>query len=313
MLNTKQFVNLIPYVLRSVPYIHQSHTCKAYCALEQLFALKPHLPDDVWTYCASIITDDEPKVKGVMIPELMGIERVVDHTSGRNFGPDWILGRGLMPLSYWAMHKKVEQQGFEAVVKEYIDKALAQPRFLGHEISILSAAWRFYQDVVVGDSDEERQVLFLQRFTEFVTVTFAHGDQGVIEHCALGKAPISEAELLPQALCNPGFFGHHILAFVWGNRMRPLLNQEQQEQLSLSQMSLFGAADVQEASKVCPLDVEWDDHDFDVHLTEFFRNGPKNIHQITLAEALLWCWSNAQEHRRLIAANLLCFTKATLP
>ena len=84
MQNTQRFVHLIPYVLRSVPYIHQSHTCKAYCALEHLYARKPHLPDEVWSHCASIIQGDEPKVTGVIAPELLELNDIVDSTSGSN-------------------------------------------------------------------------------------------------------------------------------------------------------------------------------------------------------------------------------------
>ena len=112
MLNTFRFKELIPYVLRSVPYIQQSHTGKAYCALENLYAQRPQLPAAVWEYCISLIRDDEPKVEGLIAPELLTLKEIVDPTSGRNFGPDWILGRGLMPLSYWAMQQKVKEQSF---------------------------------------------------------------------------------------------------------------------------------------------------------------------------------------------------------
>ena len=95
-----QFDFLIPYVLRSVPYIHQSHTCKAYFALERLFSLAPQLSDAVWDHCCSIIKNDEPKVEGIIEPKLLQIKKIVDETTGRDFGPDWILERGLMPMSY---------------------------------------------------------------------------------------------------------------------------------------------------------------------------------------------------------------------
>ena len=103
MKNHHQFTDLIPYTLRSIPYILQSHVFKAYCALENLYVHKPNLPKEVWEYCSNLIQHDEPKVKGVIAPSLLEIKEIVDHTSGRDFGPDWILARGLMPLSYWAM------------------------------------------------------------------------------------------------------------------------------------------------------------------------------------------------------------------
>ncbi|MBV71262.1 MAG: hypothetical protein CMH52_07920 [Myxococcales bacterium] len=71
MHNTNRFVDLVPHALRSVAYIHQSHVFKAYCALENLFFNRPERPDPVWGYCCSLIRDDEPKVVGVIAPNLL--------------------------------------------------------------------------------------------------------------------------------------------------------------------------------------------------------------------------------------------------
>ena len=204
MLNHRRFKSLVPYALRSVPYILQSHVFKAYCALENLHAHKPDLPESVWNYCRELIRDDEPKVEGVIAPSLLDIEEIVDHTSGRNFGPDWILGRGLMPLSYWAMHKKVQELGVSGIFQSYLEQALERPMFLGHEISVFAGNWRFYQDVISHDPSSENHTLFLQRFTEFVTTTFAHGNDTVFDHPEIDSVP-TYAQLLREALHNPSF------------------------------------------------------------------------------------------------------------
>ena len=54
-------------------------------------------------------------VDGLIAEELLGLDSFVDRTSGRDFGPDWILSHGLIPLSYWAMRKKYEELGFEGL------------------------------------------------------------------------------------------------------------------------------------------------------------------------------------------------------
>ena len=313
MENTRHFTDLIPYVLRSVPYVHQSHTCKAYCALEQLYASKPHLSDEVWKYCVAIIREDEPKVQGVIAPELLEIDEFVDPTSGRTFGPDWILGRGLMPLSYWAMHRKVQDLGFTRVLQAYTHQALEHPRYLGHEISILAAHGQFYREVVAHLPREEDHILYLQRFTEYITATYASGEGDRIAVSEIEHV-LTEDKLLVQALRNPGFFGHHILAFVWGTRLKPWLDEAQQHKLRYSQTVLSNGYGHETAPQLLtPINQAWSETEFDHHLTHFFLEGPKNIHQITLAEALLWCWTHHQEHRGLVAANLLCFTDRARP
>ncbi len=45
----------------------------------------------------------------------------------------------------------------------------------------------------------------------------------------------------------------------------------------------------------------------------FFLKGPRNIHQITLADALWWVWQQYPAHRRLCLTNLDTFTLGTRP
>ena len=313
MRNLHQFEDLIPYALHSVPYIQQSHVFKAYCALENIYAQKPQLPDSVWQYCAALIRDDEPKVAGLIAPELLELDEIIDPTSGRDFGPSWILQRGLMPLSYWAMKKRVEEIGFPAVFQSYLELSLDHPRYLGHEISVLSGNWHFYNDVISQDATPERLDLFYQRFTEFVTTTFAQGNDTVFEHPAINAVP-PESEILNEALHNPGFFGHNILAFVWAQRIKSLLTEEQ-FQTTLYNLTVlnrwhpFGSVPV----LLEPLSEDWDDRDFDEQLVAYFLEGPTNTHQITLAEVLLWVWTHYPEKRRLVAASMRCLTHATTP
>ena len=313
MQNKHHFNDLVPLVLRSVPYIVQSHACKAYVALENLYGQKPHWPESVWKYCESILRDDEPKVAGLIVEELIDLDAIADPTSGRDFGPDWILEKGLMPLSYWAMRKKYHEVGFEALFQIYLDKALDHPIYLGHEISVLAGYRRFYQDVLSAQGSSEKIELFLQRFTEFVTTTYDGRNDTVFKHPAIDEIP-AESAILEEALINPGFFGHNILAFVWSQRIKPIMNAQQHEAAlyNLTVMTRwhpFG----QVPNVVTPCEDEWTEEVLDEHLIEFFPKGPSNIHQITLADALLWVWNHFPEYRRLCAANVLCFTNGVRP
>jgi len=314
MKNNHRFEALIPFTLRSIPYILQTHVFKAYCALESLYAHRPHLPDKVWDYCADLIQNDEPKVDGIIAPELLELEEIVRlGASGRDFGPDFILGRGLMPLSYWAMHKKVQELGFPGVFQLYLEQALERPIFLGHEISVLAGNWQFYTDVIAENGDPEQVTLFHQRFTEFVTTTFAQGNATVFDHPTIDEVP-PDPEILKEALHSPSFFGHHVLAFVWAQRIRSIMTDEQYETTRynltvLNRWHQFGRV----PTRLEPLSVDWDDKTLDEHLTAYFLDGPTNIHQITLAEALLWVWNEYPAYRRLVAANVVCFTQGTAP
>ena len=313
MENKKKFQGVIPYALRSIPYILQSHVFKAYCALESLYAQKPTLPQSVWDYCTSIIQNDEPKVAGLIAPNLLEIEEIVDETSGRNFGPDWILGRGLMPLSYWAMHKKVQESGFSKIFQNYLEQTLDHPIILGHEISVLSGNWQFYTQVIAQGASSEDQALFLQRFTEFVTTTFAHNNDTVFEHPQIDQVPDAK-EILKEALHNPNFFGHNILACIWAERIKHLLNSEQYQKMLYNLTVLVRWHEFGEPPNILPVTSHsWNESDLDKALIDFFHQGPKNIHQITLAEVLVSTWNTYPEYRDEVASNIICFTQGTQP
>ncbi|MEE2779824.1 MAG: hypothetical protein VYE15_04815 [Myxococcota bacterium] len=309
MQNHQRFEDLIPLALRSVPYIFQSHVCKAYVALENLHAQRSEWPDSVWDYCIKIIREDEPKVDGLIAEELLALDDFVDSTSGRDFGPDWILGRGLMPLGYWAMRKKHEEIGFEALFQTYLNHGLANPVHLGHEISVFAGLWRFCEDVLSRHDSRLEVDLFLQRFTEYVMVTFAGRNETVVELTETDEVP-SEAALLEEALRNPGFFGHNVLACVWAQRLKPKMTGEQY-QVALRNLARLvrPAADIQ----VAPCEDDWSEAELDERFVSFFLDGPTNIHQITLADALLWVWKSHPEYRRLCAGNVLCFTQGARP
>ena len=313
MRNDSHFIELVPAALHSVPYISSSHVCKAYLALENLYAHKPNWPDAIWDYCASIIRNDEPKVDGLIINELLDLETIEDPTSGRDFGPNYILRRGLMPLSYWAMRKKCMESGFKTVFDGYLDQAVDHPRFLGHEISVLASYWNFYSLVLNDQSPTEHLDLFLQRFTEFAVFTFHSGKETVFEHPEIDEVPPEDA-ILKEALINPGFFGHNILAFVWTQRIKPMMTDEQYQSAlySLTVMNRwheFGEPPI----LLAPHTETWDDATLDEHFKRYFLDGPTNIHQITLADALMWVWNHAPEYRNHCAANVLCFTEGTSP
>lgn len=313
MRNDHHFVDLIPGVLRSVPYILQSHGCKGYLALENLRAEHPHWPAEVWEHAVSVIRDDELKVEGLLAAELLELPAFFEPVAGRTFGPDWILARGLMPLSYWAMRRKVLDQGFETVFREVLARSLDRPIYLGHELSVLASYGLFHRSILEPGAPDEYLEFFIQRFTEFVHVTFDERNAWGFEHPEVSELP-SEGELLGEALANPGFFGHNVLAHVWTQRLRPWLDADAYRAAlhSLTVQVRWEPFDEVKAHLI-PLEVPVDAATLDARFRTFFLEGPRNIHQVTLADALWWVWCHHPEHRGLVLANLDVFTRGTRP
>lgn len=296
-----------------MPYILQSHGCKGYLALENLRAEHPHWPAEVWEYAVSIILEDEPKVAGILAAELLDVPAFIDPTSGRNFGPDWILARGLMPLSYWAMRRKILDLGFEAVFQETLTRSLGRPIYLGHELSVLASYALFHRTILAASPHGEQMEYFIQRFTEFVLVTFDARNAWVFDHPDIPSIPF-EADLLAEALANPGFFGHNVLAYVWTQRLRPLLDADSyRAALHSLTVQVRWLPDGEVKAQLAPLEEDVDAAELDARFRTFFLEGPRNIHQVTLADALWWVWRHHPEHRGLCLANLAVFTRGTRP
>jgi hypothetical protein len=135
----------------------------------------------------------------------------------------------------------------------------------------------------------------------------------VFEHPTIDEVP-PERALLEEALRNPGFFGHHVLAYVWTQRLRAVMTADEYRTALHNLTVLVRWVSFEgDGVRVSPLAAPVYEPDLDEGVRTFFLAGPRNIHQVTLADALSWVWWHHPEHRGLVAANLAVFTKGTRP
>ena len=64
-------------------------------------------------------------------------------------------------------------------------------------------------------------------------------------------------------------------------------------------------------AKLKPIKGGWSQVQLKSRLETFFLHGQTNVHQITLAEALIWVWWNYPDYRDLAASNIVCFSEMT--
>ncbi len=292
-------------VVRHVPYIHQGHGIKGLLSLDQLMKKFPHWEPKVWEKAMHFLETDEPKVSRLFHKDFETLEKIVDPTEGRDFGPNHILGEGIYPLSYWAMWKKYQELGLKNLLLSYVDKAVDRISFLGHEISILSAYLEF-SEVIQGN--EELELYTMERFTEFMTASYlvkveASATDGV-------DPEISELSVLKACLTNPSFYGHNILAFCWLQRGARFLNAQQYRKSlqAISKLSKKNPKATKAKEMLAAVSVV-NDEEFEKALLDLFVDGPPNNHQYTLSAALsnLWDKYPEKEIRHLILANTKYF------
>ena len=88
--------------------------------------------------------------------------------------------------------------------------------------------------------------------------------------------------------------------------------QRESARYNLTVLNRWHAYD-EEPKTVSPYNKVWSEEALDEHFRSFFLEGPTNIHQITLADALLSTWNNYPQLRSFCAANILCFTAGASP
>jgi hypothetical protein len=267
-----------------VAIIHHSHGIKAALAVRHLRARFPQWSEALWQ--ATLLRSgwfDQPV-----------IDRPVEvaHFEVKPERAHIILGRAVLPRAYAATRAWAAADGAEGIVGSYLDEATAAPGYLGHRLSILLAlgqGWPLYKD-------SEQRDLYLDRLTEFI---LASQFKGVGKDDSLGRMA-AWGEASTAALARPGFFGHHVICLAWIGRCRDALSDRQWGSslgwlVEAANTTYPDAEDNVSISGV--LDEPPTEDDLDAALRDLLLRGVRNIHQLTLADAIAWLWDTHEDAR----------------
>lgn len=208
-------------------------------------------------------------------------------TSGNEVAPARarvLLARSVIPRAYTAVRCWAAASGVDDIVDFYLDQAAANPDYLGHRLSILLAfgeAWPIYRHSPYRD-------LYLDRLVEFlVACRFTAGQVGTAPAAADWEHASS------AALLRPGFFGHNLICLSWIGRRR----------LSLSETQLKGGLgwvvnaaerthpDEEDNVRISPAPgQDFTESVLEATLQELLLQGVRNLHLLTLADAIAWLW-----------------------
>jgi hypothetical protein len=270
--------------VRIVAEIHHSHGVKAAVSVADLRLRFPEWSDDFWHAALQRAKwFDEPTVEhAVIVPAAVAPPRRAQV----------LLARAVIPASYGAVRAWAASAGTEAVIAHYLTAACADPEYLGHRLSVLLAfqeAWPLYRD---GPD----AVLFLDRLTEFlIACRFSpSADEGPTSSTTWDDA-------LAAALQRPGFFGHHLICLSWVARSRDLLGPQRVANALawVVEASRATHADAEdnlviappESAPVTPAALE-------LALGALLTRGVRNVHLLTLADAIACLWTDASSAQR---------------
>jgi hypothetical protein len=272
-----------------VAEIHHSHGIKAALAVGHLRARFPHWTDAFWHEALTRARwFEETVVDGPMA------------LSGSQVRPERariVLARAVLPRCYSATRSWAAASGADAIVRFYLVQATAEPGYLGHRLSILLAlgqAWTIYKDGPHRD-------LYLDRLTEFILACQFKGESGV---ATAGRAA-GWAEACTAALARPGFFGHHLISLAWIGRCRGMLS-ERQLQSSLGWVVEATATTYPDADDNVTVSAatgqELTEAALESELRDLLLRGVRNIHLLTLADAIAWLWDQDEGARPFLVS-----------
>lgn len=288
---------------RVVAHIHHAHGLKAAIGLHRLARRFTHWDNDFWQraltqagWPSEPVTDLRPLDDAALAASYP------DRFTARR--ARIMVERGVLPLAYLALRDWVQAEGMDAVVDHYANDAAQDPGYLGHRVTILLAfreAWPLYRDAAERDRAIERLAEFL----------FACRHPPV---AATASPPATSEAALAASLRHPGYFGHHLLTFVWVNRHAHWLGPARSAAIhgAVVQACATVYADAEDNVEVRPEHLASvapvpTDADLEDTLQTLLTTGPSNIHLITLADAAAWLWDGlAAERRRELLAALRC-------
>ncbi|NRD75185.1 hypothetical protein HQQ94_18555 [Shewanella sp. VB17] len=282
--------------LRRTAIIHQSHSLKAFLSACFLEVKLDDFNDQGWQKCHELIAHDELATEVLFSPSI----------ESQCFHPqriDGILKRGLFPASYIAMKSWLAHSSIEEIFSFYEKQAIEGNEYLLHTVSILLSFKRLWPSL-----DAQQLPYAIERFTEFVTSTYYHNNH--IEYpqntCSLIQE-ISVENAILKAVSQPGFWGHNLICLSWLLDAEDLVSAEFREGvlafiIEQSNWVFPDADDVLNQAIFETLVANTDRAAFHQAINHLIYGSTRNIHQITLAAALVSMWDRVDSLE--IKANL---------
>ncbi|MFM5565569.1 hypothetical protein ACET8I_03140 [Aeromonas veronii] len=279
---------VLEQAVHSSAIIHQPHALKAYLSAH---FLAKHLgqPEALWQQTAKLIAKDGLQVSTVLTDSVQPV-------AFSNLRRHRILARGIYPAAYQAVSQWHAEYGFHDIFEFYIAKAANKPEYLSHNVTILLALNEVYSAL-----PPEWVPAFLNRVTEFVTATFPNEENRERCEAITTGLPVTLEDVLHSCLQQLGFFGHNLITLAWIVRCKTSLSDAQYNAM-LSNLYLQAVEPLEDPDDELDLNL-WnscathnDIDGFKEQIWSLVFDTCFNLHQITLADALILLQQQYPEH-----------------
>lgn len=297
-----RFPALYAEAARRLPTIGETHWFKAALSLNRFGERYAHWTDETLLEALNRTNwNTTPQVTSLLHAQVSapGFTATVRRAQA-------LIARGLFPVNYLVARQWYDQEGLEAMVMAYKERAVHEGSYLGHGWTV----WCSFYEIVPKLESEEARLFALERFVDFAAKEFPGYPSSDSRwqppvHPDPGEQDLSR--ILDLCLEYPGFFGHHLLTVGYLLRHRAILS-DVEWRVGLAQVKAMAeqlykdeednvyvpAAGVPERPVT--------ESDLEQAILGLILRGPRNEHSLTLADIMhdLWPVANERQRRHLI-------------
>jgi hypothetical protein len=290
--------------LRRTAFFSETHSIKGVLAADRLAKRLPNLSETFFLDCM----EWNQIIKAPEVKTLISDHMIFDATILSDARLRATLTGSVFPIAYPAALELLRRNGLKELIASFRDEAIARTTYLGHSWSIwcsfLEAA-----ELIVEDEDKK---YCAERFAEFVSAELATPD-GLKVYTRTPK-PVSlvhfDADAIFEDVCRtPGFYGHSLITLSYLYQYRNTVDDTAWKE-ALMRMQLVAndpttshEVVVDIGAKQEPLE-EGSDLLSD-RLSEYLLNGPKEVHTLTLSDAILRLGDVCTGSQRSVLVNVV--------
>jgi hypothetical protein len=291
-------------VLCRTAFFAETHSIKGWLASGRLSARFPVLTSEVGKLEQWNQLLEAPAVDGLLSRHVR-----YDVASLEDRRLHSMLRGAVFPMAYAAAVELVRRHGLRELIEGDIETSFRRLGNLGHSFTIHRSFLELLPHVVTM----EQQFLTAERYTEFVASQLLQNDAVTTDATPLDGPPVDDEKLFDAVFEFPGYLGHTAIALGYLLRYRSDIDEPTWRFAAarLKQMAVASTHDGRDVRAPMPAS-DPSEQTFSDALLDLVKNGPREVHTVTLADAMCSAWDALPNRRRDVEQLISCFAQVSV-